>query len=105
MEATMTMRLSVLFALLAAVAMAATPVFDAPVAIEANGVPINVGYGGNASPFLVDWNGDGKQDLLLGQFDGGKVRFYENVGEDTAPVFGDSVFLQADGSDITLTYG
>ena len=101
----MTMRLSVLFALLAVVALAETPVFDVPVAIEANGVPINVGYGGNASPFVVDWNGDGKQDLLLGQFDGGKVRFYENIGEDTAPVFGDSVFLQADGSDISLTYG
>ena len=101
----MNMKLSALLTLLAVVAFAQTPVFDAPVAIEANGVPINVGTGGNASPFLIDWNGDGKQDLLLGQYMYGKVRFYENIGEDTAPVFGDSVFLQADGSDISLTYG
>jgi len=101
----MTTRFSVLLALLAVVAFAQTPVFDAPVAIEANGVSINVGYGGNASPFVVDWNGDGKQDLLLGQFDGGKVRYYENTGENFAPVLGDSVYLQADRIDISLTYG
>ena len=101
----MTTKMSVLLALLAVVAFAQTPVFDAPVAIEANGAPINVGTGGNASPFLVDWNGDGKQDLLLGQYMYGKVRFYENIGGDTAPEFGDFAYLQADGSDISLTYG
>jgi len=99
------MKLSALLVLLVVAALAQTPVFDAPAAIEASGTPINVGYGGNASPFVVDWNGDGKQDLLLGQFDGGKVRFYENIGEDTAPVFGDFVYLQADGSDISLSSG
>ena len=98
-------RLSALLALLAAIAPATAPVFDAPVALEANGSPINVGYGGNASPFVVDWNGDGKQDLLLGQFDGGRVRYYENIGTNFAPAFGDSAYLQADGTDITLTYG
>jgi hypothetical protein len=101
----MNVKLPVLFALLAVVALAQTPVFDAPVAIEANGGPINVGAGGNASPFLIDWNGDGKQDLLLGQYNGGKVRFYENIGADSAPEFGDFAYLQADGSDISLTYG
>lgn len=101
----MTSKLSTLLALFAVVAFAQTPMFDAPVAIEANGSPINVGYGGNASPFVADWNGDGKQDLLLGQYDGGKVRFYANIGEDSAPVFGDFVYLQADGSDISLSYG
>jgi hypothetical protein len=87
------------------VAFGQTPVFDPPVPIEANGVPINVGYGGNASPFMVDWNGDGKQDLLLGQYDGGKVRFYPNVGTNFDPVFADFTYLQADGSDISVTYG
>jgi len=101
----MNLRLSALLLLLASAAFATTPVFDAPVALEASSTPINVGYGGNASPFVVDWNGDGKQDLLLGQYDGGKVRFYENIGEDTAPVFGDFAYLQADGSEISLTYG
>ena len=101
----MTTRLSVLLALLAVAALATTPVFDAPVAIEASGVPINVGTGGNASPFVVDWNGDGKQDLLLGQFNGGKVRFYVNIGANFAPEFNDFQYLQADGSDISLSSG
>lgn len=91
--------------LFAAKTFAQTPVFDAPSAIQANGVPINVGYGGNASPFMVDWNGDGKQDLLLGQYDLGKIRFYANIGENYDPVFGDFVYLQADGADVSLTYG
>jgi hypothetical protein len=95
--------ISVIF--LAAIAYAQTPVFDAPVAIQANGIPINVGLGGNASPFIVDWNGDGKQDLLLGQYDGGKIRFYENVGSNYDPVFNTFTYLQADGSDISLSYG
>jgi hypothetical protein len=98
-------KLSALLALLAVVALAETPVFDAPVAIEADGTPINVGTGGNASPFLVDWNGDGKQDLLLGQYMNGKVRLYENIGENFAPEFGGFEYVQADGIDISLTYG
>jgi len=88
-----------------AVASAQAPVFDVPVAILANGSPINVGYGGNASPFMVDWNCDGRQDLLLGQYDSGKIRFYANTGADSNPVFGDYVFLQADGADISVSSG
>ena len=94
-----------LTALLAVACIAQTLEFDPPVAIEANGNPINVGTGGNASPFVVDWNGDGKQDLLLGQYSQGKVRFYENVGANFDPVFGDFVYLQADGVDISVSSG
>jgi hypothetical protein len=98
-------RLSTPLLLLALAALAEPPVFDAPVAIEANGTPINVGTGGNASPFVVDWNGDGKQDLLLGQYLYGKIRFYANTGTNFDPAFGDFAYVQADGSDISLTYG
>ena len=86
-------------------ALAQTPVFDDPVTIDAGGVPINVGYGGNASPFVVDWDGDGRQDLLLGQYNGGRVRFYQNVGTNFEPVFESFSYLQADGSDISVSYG
>lgn len=82
-----------------------TPVFDNPVTVEANGSPINVGYGGNASPFMIDWDGDAKQDLLLGQYSGGKIRFYSNTGTHFNPTFGDFVYLQADGVDISVSYG
>lgn len=94
-----------LTALLVVACFAQTPAFDPPVAIEANGNPINVGTGGNASPFVVDWNGDGKQDLLLGQYSQGKVRFYENIGANFDPAFGGFVYLQADGVDISVSSG
>jgi hypothetical protein len=86
-------------------ALAQTPVYDSAVAINANGVPINVGYGGNASPFVVDWDGDGRQDLLLGQYDGGRIRFYPNTNTNHDPVFTTFSYLQADGADISVSYG
>ncbi len=79
------------------------PSFENPVYIYAGGAVIDVGYYG--SPFAYDWNGDGKKDLLVGQFTQGMVRFYENTGEHNNPVFDNSLFLQADGIDITLPYG
>ena len=95
----------ILLPFLALIAYAETPVFDDPVYIEANGTPINVGYGGNASPFVIDWDGDGHQDLLLGQFNMGRVRFYTNTGTNYNPTFGDFVYLQADGIPISVSYG
>jgi hypothetical protein len=101
----MTKLLKTLLILTTIGAFAETPVFEPPVPIQANGVNINVGYGGNASPFMIDWDGDGNQDLLLGQFDQGRIRFYTNTGTNYNPTFGNFVYLQAGGSYISLSYG
>jgi hypothetical protein len=101
----MTKCILVLSAILAGIALAQVPVFDAPVPIQAGGFPINVGTGGNASPFVIDWNGDGRQDLLLGQYNLGKVRFYANTGTNFDPVFTDFTYLQADGADLSVSSG
>lgn len=82
---------------------AVNPIYDAPVPIQSGGAAINVGYTG--SPFVFDWNGDGKKDLLIGQFTEGRVRFYPNTGTDNNPAFNGFSYLQADGTDIILTYG
>jgi hypothetical protein len=95
----------VLFIIILSLSLAEPPVFDPPIPIQANGANINVGYGGNASPFVIDWDGDGKQDLLLGQFDQGRIRFYTNTGTHYNPTFGNFVYLQAGGSYISLSYG
>ncbi|MGD8978732.1 MAG: hypothetical protein PVI51_03775 [candidate division WOR-3 bacterium] len=94
-----------LLILFIAASFAETPIFETPLPIQANGVNINVGYGGNASPFMIDWDGDGKQDLLLGQFDQGRIRFYTNTGTNYNPTFGNFVYLQAGGSYISLSSG
>lgn len=57
-----------------------------------------------SSPIICDWDNDGDKDLLVGQFFHGYISFYENIGTNYAPVFGDSHFLYADDSIITLPY-
>lgn len=71
--------------------------------VEAAGGPIDVeGY---SVPSLVDWNADGRQDLMVGEGGGtadGRVRIYYNIGSAQAPVLGNPSFVQADGVDLTV---
>jgi hypothetical protein len=57
-----------------------------PVKILAGGKPINVDIG-HAAPFYADIDGRGVKDLLVGQFQGGKLRIYRNVGTSAKPKF------------------
>ena len=52
--------------------------------LKTDSTPINVGA--NSYPTVIDWNGDGKKDLLLG-CENGQVLFWPNVGENTWPMF------------------
>ena len=76
----------------------------AGVLILAGGQPINVDTG-HASPSMFDIDGDGKRDLLVGQFDKGKVRVYRNIGSDAHPRFKDFRYLNAGGEPATVPYG
>lgn len=89
--------------LLAPLALGVTPLFTGPEFVKDAGVPIDVGYYG--APTVTDWNKDGAKDLILGQYDYGKIRLYLNLGPDTAPDFNGYTFFQAGDSDITLPYG
>ena len=79
------------------------PRFRDPVRIEAGGVPI--GLGNYTAPVMYDWNGDGKKDMIVGQFSQGRIAYFENVGEDSAPVFAGLEYLRADGQIIQLPSG
>lgn len=46
-----------------------------------------------AVPFVVDWNNDGRKDLLVGQADG-TVKLFVNNGLEQAPAFAAAVDLQ-----------
>jgi hypothetical protein len=77
-----------------------------PFALEADGRPIDLSDGtGHAAPLVVDWDGDGLKDLLVGQFAGGKLRIYRNVGAKGAPKLAKHEWFQAAGQDATVPTG
>ncbi len=61
-------------------AVASATEFQPPVRMEAGGDPIRVERPGYACPAWADIDGDGKKDLLVGQFNGGKIRVFKNQG-------------------------
>ncbi len=54
--------------------------FEKPVRLKAGDELIRVEAPGFAAPCLADMNGDGKKDLLVGQFNKGKIRVYHSKG-------------------------
>jgi len=68
--------------------------FEPPVRLKAGGVPIRVESPGYAAPCWVDVDGDGKKDLVVGQFNKGKMKVYKNLGQGK---FAEGVWLMADG--------
>ncbi len=55
-----------------------------PVRLEADGKPIDTEIG-HAAPFVTDFDGDGVQDLLVGQFGGGALWIFRNEGTNAEP--------------------
>ena len=74
------------------------------VKIEADGRAIDAGVG-HLVPCVADWNGDGLNDLIVGQFSKGKIRLYVNAGSAEEPVLKDAGFMQAGGAEISLPAG
>lgn len=92
-------------ALLLAVSSAeAFGAFEEGVRVQADGEIIDVAVG-HLVPCFTDWNADGKRDLIVGQFSGGKIRLYLNQGTDKEPVFKGFEFLKAGGAEISLPAG
>ena len=80
------------------------PAMQAGVLLKAGGKIIDVDIG-HLVPCVTDWNNDGKKDLVVGQFSGGKIRLYLNRGTDSDPEFGKFTYLNAGGKEISLPVG
>ena len=97
----------------------AEPDFAAGVRLQAAGGDLLVTYYSapcvswdtNTGPVRLDWNEDGKKDLLVGNYnayggdDLGRVYYYDNIGAEYDPEFDQSVQLTADGEIIALMGG
>ena len=55
--------------------------FQSPIRLSGGDKAVRVESPGYAAPCWADVDGDGKKDLLVGQFNKGKIRVYRNLGE------------------------
>jgi len=84
--------------------------------LVAGGKPIDVTTG-HASPYVYDFNGDGKRDLLVGEFGSGvfrgetttdksvvnaRLRIYLNKGTNDLPRYGSFKYLQGGGENASV---
>lgn len=76
-----------------------------PVHVTANGKPLDVERIGHAAPFVGDFDGDGKPDLLVGQFSGGRLRIYRNIGTAKEMKFGEFEWFKASDAFGTVPAG
>ncbi len=73
--------------------------FHPPVRLRAADGIIDTGpSGGHAGPWVADVDGDGLNDLIVGDFSG-LFRFYRNVGTNQQPRYARPINLQAGGAD------
>lgn len=78
--------------------------FVEPFRVKAGDQYIDVDIG-HAAPLFVDFDGDGLEDLLVGQFGEGKLRIYKNHGTKGNPIFKDFEWFKAGGELGTVPSG
>jgi FG-GAP-like repeat len=66
---------------------------------DAEGLPVDAGF--ELAPLIVDWDGDGKKDLIAGTH-WNRVLFYKNIGTNRDRKLVYKGFLQADGKPLEL---
>lgn len=69
------------------------------VSIETQGYDIKE-YGHGQGPMLIDWDGDGKRDLIAARVHKNHAYFHRNVGDDKKPLLAAPVALLADGAEL-----
>jgi len=71
-----------------------TPTFSSPIKLSAPSSEIDVGE--FAVPFVIDYNGDQKKDLVVGDSDG-YLTIFINIGTDKAPILDEGVKIRIEG--------
>ena len=71
--------------------------FEAQQLLHAGNKPVDIQRIGHAAPFIGDFDDDGRDDLLVGEFYKGRMRIYRNVGSQSQPRFDTHEWFQAGG--------
>jgi len=61
----------------------------------------DIDVGSRATPTVVDWDNDGRKDLVVGALDG-KLHLFINEGTDTSPDFRLEQFVQENSDDMVV---
>jgi len=96
--------LVVTLALAASASAAMSDELAPPVRLEAAGKVIDTDVG-HAAPCVCDFDGDGVQDLLVGQFGDGLLWIYRNEGTNAKPKLATGVKFKDGGKDGTVPHG
>jgi hypothetical protein len=75
----------------------AKPAFSGYTYLRLGGSAFDCGY--SSKPDIIDWNNDGKKDVLCGE-DAGMVYLLINTGTDAKPQFGSSVLIRDGGRNL-----
>src|SRR5260370_26784432 len=76
-----------------------------PVQIQGGEKALDIQREGHAAPFVGDFYEDGGLCLLVGQFDGGRMRIYRNDGTRTRPRFDSYTWFEAGGKIASVPVG
>lgn len=78
------------------------PLFKSPVYFRQQAADLK--FGALATPFSVDWDNDGDEDLICGNT-AGYIGFIENLDGGNPPRWNEPVLLEADGKTIRIMAG
>jgi hypothetical protein len=79
------------------VALASASEFEPPRQLLAGGKPIDVQRLGHSAPFVGDFDNDGLDDLLVGEFSDGRLRIFRNIGSRAEAKFDTYHWFEAGG--------
>ncbi|MCG6189340.1 FG-GAP repeat domain-containing protein [Maribellus maritimus] len=78
------------------------PIFEPPVYVQQEQQYLK--FGALVTPYSVDWDADGDEDLICGNT-AGYIGFIENLGGGETPKWAKPVYLKADGETILIQAG